>query len=60
MGYSRHFLQAIEIPAVTQIRVSDDYRNHGTDPNQWKIGDSSLYAHALGMIYRKNAVIFES
>jgi hypothetical protein len=50
MAYPRHALQSVEIPAVTQIRASDDYvpGNHGTPPN-WNIGGSSILAHALAL-----------
>jgi len=46
MAYPRHYLQSAEIPAVTQIRVSDDYQP-GND--QWKIGLSSILAYSLGL-----------
>ncbi|XP_039254962.2 uncharacterized protein LOC120331863 [Styela clava] len=44
MALPRHMLQSIEIPAVTQARVSGDY-HPGND--QWKIGITSMFAHAL-------------
>ena len=43
---SRHALQSLEIPAVTQARVSDDYQP-GND--QWKIGITSIFAHQLAI-----------
>jgi len=46
MAYPRHFLQTLEIPVVTQIRVSTDYHQSNS---QWKIGDSSMLAWALGL-----------
>jgi hypothetical protein len=46
MPYPRHILQSVEMPAMTQIRVSDDYQP-GND--QWSIGVSSLIAHSLGL-----------
>jgi len=46
MAYPRHFLQSVEIPAVTQIRVSGDYHQSS---NQWQIGDSTIVADALGL-----------
>lgn len=46
MHFPRHALQSVEIPSVTQIRASDDYRP-GTD--QWSLGVSSLLFHALGL-----------
>ena len=39
-------MQSIEIPVVTQIRVSGDY---SPDNKQWKIGDSTIIAHAVGL-----------
>ncbi|PVD33232.1 hypothetical protein C0Q70_04483 [Pomacea canaliculata] len=46
MSYPRHALQTLEIPVVTQARVSEDYRAGG---DQWIIGVSSIFAHALGI-----------
>jgi hypothetical protein len=46
MAYARHFLQSVEIPSVTQIRVSGDYHQNS---NQWQIGDSTGLADALGL-----------
>jgi hypothetical protein len=43
---SRHALQTLEIPVVSQARVSNDYQP-GND--QWKIGISSMFAHSLGV-----------
>ncbi|EDQ92389.1 uncharacterized protein MONBRDRAFT_22026 [Monosiga brevicollis MX1] len=41
------FLASTQFPAVTQIRVSNDY---ASDPyNQWKIGAPSLFAWAMGL-----------
>ena len=50
MAYPRHALQSVEIPAVTQIRASDDYvpGSRGT-PHNWNIGGSSILAHALAL-----------
>merc|ERR1740117_1996578 len=50
MAYPRHALQSVEIPAVTQIRASDDYvpGTRGT-PGNWNIGGSSILAHALAL-----------
>ena len=39
-------LQSVEIPAVTQIRVSDDYQPSNS---QWVIGDTLILAHAVGL-----------
>ncbi|XP_077969877.1 uncharacterized protein LOC120331113 [Styela clava] len=44
MALSRHMLQSIEIPAVTQARVSDDYHPGNS---QWKTGVESMFANAL-------------
>lgn len=46
MPWPRHLLQSVEIPAVTQTRVSDDY----TPGNyQWEIGDTTILATALAL-----------
>jgi len=46
MPWTRHVMQSVEIPAVTQTRVSGDY----TPGNyQWIIGDSTIMAHAVGL-----------
>jgi hypothetical protein len=39
-------MQSIELQAVTQARASDDYHPGN---NQWKIGLSSMFAHAIGV-----------
>ncbi|XP_059175577.1 uncharacterized protein LOC131955455 [Physella acuta] len=46
MSYSRHILQSLEIPTVTQARVSGDYQPGG---RQWDIGISSMFADAVGV-----------
>ncbi|XP_059175515.1 uncharacterized protein LOC131955424 [Physella acuta] len=46
MSYSRHILQSLEVPAVTQARVSEDYHPGG---RQWNIGISSMLADAVGL-----------
>ena len=46
MAYPRHLMQSVEIPAVTQIRVSGDYQPSNS---QWNIGDSTILAHAVGL-----------
>lgn len=46
MALTRHMLHAASLDSVTQIRVSEDYM---LAPNQWSIGHTSLFAHALGM-----------
>jgi len=55
MPWTRHALQSVEIPAVTQIRVSGDYQ---PDNEQWIIGDSTIIAHALGLAAYKDVSIF--
>jgi hypothetical protein len=48
--FPRHALQALEIPRVTQARVSDDYTGHLIRQQaQWAIGVTGLLADALGM-----------
>jgi hypothetical protein len=54
MGYPRFYLQSLEIPAVTQIRVSDDY-GPSSRPDQWAIGDTAILAHAMGLAPFKDA-----
>ncbi|ESO88546.1 hypothetical protein LOTGIDRAFT_234457 [Lottia gigantea] len=46
MTQSRMAFQSLQYSPVTQARVSDDY--HLLD-DQWKIGISSLFAHAMGV-----------
>ena len=46
MPYTRHIMQTVEIPTVTQTRVSGDY---SPSNGQWIIGDSSIMAHAVGL-----------
>jgi len=46
MAPSRAALTSLEIPNVVQARVSNDYQP-GND--QWQIGISSMFAHALGV-----------
>ncbi|KAK3085506.1 hypothetical protein FSP39_004325 [Pinctada imbricata] len=46
MSLPRHALQSLTIPTVTQARVSNDY-HPGNE--QWRIGISSMFAHALGL-----------
>jgi len=46
MSWCRHMLQSVEIQAVTQARASGDY-HPGND--QWKMGLSSVLAHAIGV-----------
>lgn len=48
MALSRHILQSLEIPQVTSARVSTDYDNSlASIFEQWRIGISSMVAHAL-------------
>ena len=46
MTYPRHMMQSVEIDAVTQARTSDDYH---PNLNQWSLGVSSLFTHAMGI-----------
>ena len=46
MSWVRHLLQTVEIPAVTQVRVSGDYQPNNS---QWQIGDSTILADSLGI-----------
>ena len=39
-------MQSVEIPVVTQTRVSGDY---APGNGQWMIGDSTIMAHAVGL-----------
>ncbi|XP_046368497.2 uncharacterized protein LOC124143542 [Haliotis rufescens] len=50
----RHALQSLEIPAVTQARVSEDF---GESMDQWKIGITSIFANALGLAPFKDSFI---
>lgn len=50
MAHSRHVLQSVEIDAVTQMRVSDDYAwNWEFGSEQWRLGVSSMFSAALGL-----------
>lgn len=46
MPWTRHILQSLSNPAVTQIRVSDDYQPGN---GQWQVGDTTMLAHAMGL-----------
>jgi len=54
MPWTRHALQSVEIPVVTQIRVSGDYQPGN---KQWIIGDSTIIAHALGLAAYKDVSV---
>ena len=47
-------MQSVEIPAVTQTRVSADYMPGGEN---WIIGDATIIAHALGLAAFKDVRI---
>jgi len=49
MSYPRHALQSVLIRPVTQIRASDDNVPQNGKNKQWRIGGSSIFAHALGL-----------
>ncbi|XP_046547876.1 uncharacterized protein LOC124257776 [Haliotis rubra] len=52
MSFPRHMLQSLEIPVVTQSRVSHDNR---PNTDNWKIGVSSIFALSLGIApYKDN------
>ncbi|GFN77542.1 non-lysosomal glucosylceramidase [Plakobranchus ocellatus] len=51
MALSRHALQSLEIPVVTQARVSNDYL---LQPDQWRVGVTSHFAHAMGVAPSKD------
>ncbi|XP_046547852.1 uncharacterized protein LOC124257767 isoform X1 [Haliotis rubra] len=52
MSFPRHLLQSLEIPVVTQSRVSHDNR---PNTDNWKIGVSSIFALSLGVVpYKDN------
>ncbi|XP_061187986.1 uncharacterized protein LOC133196052 [Saccostrea echinata] len=51
MANPRHALQSLTLSQVTQARASDDYSPGG---EQWRIGVSSLFAHALGIAPSKD------
>ena len=50
MSLSRHILQSLEINAVTQARVTNDYAtNFEYGGEQWRLGVSSLFVSVLGL-----------
>ena len=49
MPYVRHLLQSVEIPSVTQIRVSDDNVPGASGLFQWIIGETSMLTFNLGL-----------
>ena len=51
MAWPRHVMQSVAIPAVTQVRASDDYQPSN---NQWLIGDSSVLTHSMGVAPSKD------
>lgn len=51
MSLSRHVLQSVEIDAVTQVRVTNDYAtNWDYGGEQWRVGVSSLLSASLGLL----------
>ena len=55
MSWTRHLMQSIAIPAVTQVRASVDYHPSNTfHANQWQIGDSSILSHTVGLAPSKD------
>ena len=47
-------MQSVEIPVVTQTRVSGDY---SPSNSQWMIGDTTIIAHAVGLAVFKDVRI---
>ena len=54
MPWTRHIMQTLSIPAVTQQRVSGDYQPSNS---QWEIGDSTILAHAVGLAAFKDVSV---
>ena len=54
MQWTRHVMQSVEIPAVTQIRITAGYVPGG---NEWIIGDATIIAHAVGLAAFKDVRI---
>ena len=57
MPWTRHIMQSITIPVVTQNRASRDYQPSGPNTfnaDQWLIGDSSILSHAVGLAPSKD------
>ena len=54
MPWPRHLLTSVEIPVVTQVRVSDDYIPGN---EQWKIGITTILSHALGLAAFKDVSV---
>jgi len=46
MSYPRHILQSVEAQTITQARASDDYYPNN---DQWRLGETSLFFHALAL-----------
>uniref|UniRef100_K1QR96 Uncharacterized protein n=1 Tax=Magallana gigas TaxID=29159 RepID=K1QR96_MAGGI len=51
MSLPRHALMSYTLPAITQARVSQDYH---LEPEQWRIGMSSILASALNLAPSKD------
>jgi hypothetical protein len=59
MSYPRHFLKALEVPRVTQIRASGDYAFNLENPiesSQWNMGITSMIVDALGLAPNKDVL----
>eukprot|EP00397_Hematodinium_sp_SG-2012_P005644 GEMP01005666.1.p1 GENE.GEMP01005666.1~~GEMP01005666.1.p1 ORF type:complete len:783 (-),score=179.11 GEMP01005666.1:1622-3895(-) len=53
MAYPRHIISSLELPAVTQARVTDDYQPQHPD---WReLGITSAFAHAVGLRPNKDS-----
>ena len=46
MPWTQHILQSVAIPAVTQVRVSDDYQPSNS---QWRIGQPDCHKYSATM-----------
>ena len=51
MPWTRHIMQSVAIPVVTQNRASGDYQ---PSSSQWQIGDSSILSHTVGIAPSKD------
>ena len=57
MPYTRHVMQSVECPAITQVRVSNDNVPGSTGLEQWKIGETSIVAFNLGLAPYKDGFL---
>eukprot|EP01012_Entosiphon_sulcatum_P006732 TRINITY_DN13233_c0_g1_i2.p1 TRINITY_DN13233_c0_g1~~TRINITY_DN13233_c0_g1_i2.p1 ORF type:complete len:763 (+),score=129.91 TRINITY_DN13233_c0_g1_i2:23-2290(+) len=52
MSWGRHILHSVSLPAVTNARASGDYSQGRSQ--QWRIGISSVFADAVGLLPSKD------